>query len=483
MAHRAGTALVTIEEWKEKCRDASDRSDDGLVHTLNKGFEAMHAVLSNESDHRQMERAIAHLEIERLITLQFDKPQIDESRNLVLGLVECFHLVLKELTKGRKQAEESKDVITLIEKESTQSPMESFVSPNDISPPIIHSLSVVDTVDAHPNQSSVSPMEPFQENLNDFIIENQLPSLDFMGVEVIIGDPEPLNDHMVSRLEDTEQYEDDSFSEQSMIVDNAENMEQSESVGGNSMDLIVDESIGEDRETDEGMDGMKASSETKEVKKRRPPSITIMRPLKFDDPNLDVSDEEMEETSTNDSNAGSLFIELKNSKTGKLDKTRRQSRVIVKLRYADPNLDVSDEEMEEPSPIESRTKSFKRVKNSSETVKVKKGRTQSITTKYADPNLDVSNEVEKSPSSKKLKKRKPVFKRFTKNTRCMQCETYPSTVHCYISHLARIHKSSLVQNGIYLRCVCGMELRSGWNLRHHNKCDGNQYTLRRLVKK
>ncbi|GMS89655.1 hypothetical protein PENTCL1PPCAC_11830 [Pristionchus entomophagus] len=62
---------------------------------------------------------------------------------------------------------------------------------------------------------------------------------------------------------------------------------------------------------------------------------------------------------------------------------------------------------------------------------------------------------------------------------CVMCETYPSTPGGYIDHLHRYHKTTLIQNGIYLRCKCGIDVHSTATLEstHNKKCDGRLYTL------
>ncbi|GMT04996.1 hypothetical protein PENTCL1PPCAC_27170 [Pristionchus entomophagus] len=62
------------------------------------------------------------------------------------------------------------------------------------------------------------------------------------------------------------------------------------------------------------------------------------------------------------------------------------------------------------------------------------------------------------------------------NPQCVLCEATPSTVFAYTMHLHTRHRSSIEQNGIYLTCSCGQNIRSG---SFHFDCEGKQFTLHR----
>ncbi|GMS91038.1 hypothetical protein PENTCL1PPCAC_13213, partial [Pristionchus entomophagus] len=70
---------------------------------------------------------------------------------------------------------------------------------------------------------------------------------------------------------------------------------------------------------------------------------------------------------------------------------------------------------------------------------------------------------------------------------CVLCETYPPTVCGYVDHLYKKHKSTLIQNDIYLLCLCGIIVRTMDIDPYHNKmCDGRQFTkiiIHKLVNK
>ncbi|GMS91089.1 hypothetical protein PENTCL1PPCAC_13264 [Pristionchus entomophagus] len=69
---------------------------------------------------------------------------------------------------------------------------------------------------------------------------------------------------------------------------------------------------------------------------------------------------------------------------------------------------------------------------------------------------------------------------------CILCEPgsrakNPKTALAYAIHLKNCHKSSLIDNGIYLICKCGMEVRHEIrNPDHSRKCNGDQFTLHRM---
>ncbi|GMR44042.1 hypothetical protein PMAYCL1PPCAC_14237, partial [Pristionchus mayeri] len=66
---------------------------------------------------------------------------------------------------------------------------------------------------------------------------------------------------------------------------------------------------------------------------------------------------------------------------------------------------------------------------------------------------------------------------------CILCKKYPKTPCGYVDHLKRYHKSTLMANGIYLICSCGMRFNIRKNQNKHDKeCDGSDFTLHRRDK-
>ncbi|GMS90798.1 hypothetical protein PENTCL1PPCAC_12973, partial [Pristionchus entomophagus] len=64
---------------------------------------------------------------------------------------------------------------------------------------------------------------------------------------------------------------------------------------------------------------------------------------------------------------------------------------------------------------------------------------------------------------------------------CVLCETYPTTISRYTDHLYSNHRSNLRSNGIFLKCSCGLDVRSSsYNPNHSNRCDGSEFTIHKL---
>ncbi|GMS85964.1 hypothetical protein PENTCL1PPCAC_8139, partial [Pristionchus entomophagus] len=65
--------------------------------------------------------------------------------------------------------------------------------------------------------------------------------------------------------------------------------------------------------------------------------------------------------------------------------------------------------------------------------------------------------------------------------KCVMCEIYPSTSGGYISHLDKIHKSTLKENGIaWLMCKCGLKVRSSSD---RIQCDHLEFSIHKLDEK
>ncbi|GMS91204.1 hypothetical protein PENTCL1PPCAC_13379, partial [Pristionchus entomophagus] len=93
-------------------------------------------------------------------------------------------------------------------------------------------------------------------------------------------------------------------------------------------------------------------------------------------------------------------------------------------------------------------------------------------------------EVKKDEPKKAPIKEKTFTTTTTPTTpQCILCEPgsrgkYPKTALSYAIHLKSYHNSSLIDNGIYLICKCGMEVRH--EIRNPTTarwCNGDQFTL------
>ncbi|GMR55075.1 hypothetical protein PMAYCL1PPCAC_25270 [Pristionchus mayeri] len=76
------------------------------------------------------------------------------------------------------------------------------------------------------------------------------------------------------------------------------------------------------------------------------------------------------------------------------------------------------------------------------------------------------------------------IRRIAMTPKCVMCEMHPTTPSGYIYHLRIHHKTTLLKNGIYLLCSCGMRhTRDGDHKKHDKKCPGHEFTLHKLVQK
>ncbi|GMT02541.1 hypothetical protein PENTCL1PPCAC_24715, partial [Pristionchus entomophagus] len=59
---------------------------------------------------------------------------------------------------------------------------------------------------------------------------------------------------------------------------------------------------------------------------------------------------------------------------------------------------------------------------------------------------------------------------------------YPKTPLGYLLHLRRHHESTLISNGVYLKCACGLEIRCGDNKgrNHIGMCEKRRFSLHKL---
>ncbi|GMR50637.1 hypothetical protein PMAYCL1PPCAC_20832, partial [Pristionchus mayeri] len=64
---------------------------------------------------------------------------------------------------------------------------------------------------------------------------------------------------------------------------------------------------------------------------------------------------------------------------------------------------------------------------------------------------------------------------------CFLCEVHPKTPRGYIEHLRIHHKTTLLENRIYLICVCGLKYNCSSDRKKHDKtCLGRYFTLHSL---
>ncbi|GMR50592.1 hypothetical protein PMAYCL1PPCAC_20787 [Pristionchus mayeri] len=64
---------------------------------------------------------------------------------------------------------------------------------------------------------------------------------------------------------------------------------------------------------------------------------------------------------------------------------------------------------------------------------------------------------------------------------CVLCNMHPRTPRGYSEHLRKHHKTTLLKNGIFLLCSCGLRFNScNDKKKHDKKCSGNEFTLHKL---
>ncbi|GMR38121.1 hypothetical protein PMAYCL1PPCAC_08316, partial [Pristionchus mayeri] len=64
---------------------------------------------------------------------------------------------------------------------------------------------------------------------------------------------------------------------------------------------------------------------------------------------------------------------------------------------------------------------------------------------------------------------------------CVLCEIHLKTACGYIQHLTKHHKETLVANGVYIHCSCGMkDSCESYKKEHGKKCFGRELTLHKL---
>ncbi|GMR44046.1 hypothetical protein PMAYCL1PPCAC_14241, partial [Pristionchus mayeri] len=58
---------------------------------------------------------------------------------------------------------------------------------------------------------------------------------------------------------------------------------------------------------------------------------------------------------------------------------------------------------------------------------------------------------------------------FQVTPQCVLCEMHPKTACGYIGHLTKHHKTTLLANGIYLICACGLNYTTHDDYMKHDK--------------
>ncbi|GMS87372.1 hypothetical protein PENTCL1PPCAC_9547, partial [Pristionchus entomophagus] len=100
-------SLVIVEEWQRKSSVLVGQSEDGIVSVLNKAFNVMAAFLNKKSTDKRIRLALAHLQVERSVNLQYENIGNDSTRDLMYGLIESLQLTLSELIEGSNGTEET----------------------------------------------------------------------------------------------------------------------------------------------------------------------------------------------------------------------------------------------------------------------------------------------------------------------------------------------------------------------------------------
>ncbi|GMR43808.1 hypothetical protein PMAYCL1PPCAC_14003, partial [Pristionchus mayeri] len=196
------------------------------------------------------------------------------------------------------------------------------------------------------------------------------------------------------------------------------------------------------------------------------------------------------------------------SMNAELKKIKKQSKTSCKpIEY----VEISDED-DEPFMKISKSESVEGKKDSSMNAEVKKRKKPSKTSSKPIEHVEISDEddepmmkISKSESGGRNKIASSSTKGSSKsdcvkrgladkqknrletdlavaNVPCVysECETYPKTVRSYEYHLAKFHNSTLLKNGIYLICSCGLKVRTCRDRAHGKECDKRSYTLHRI---
>ncbi|GMR31303.1 hypothetical protein PMAYCL1PPCAC_01498, partial [Pristionchus mayeri] len=101
-------SVTTIEEWKIKSCQFSNRSADPLASVIYKGFESILMIIKN-FEHSHIMRALGSLERERSHFQSFSNFREFSIRSLMYGMMESIHLILQQLTEKSDKSSKSSE--------------------------------------------------------------------------------------------------------------------------------------------------------------------------------------------------------------------------------------------------------------------------------------------------------------------------------------------------------------------------------------
>ncbi|GMS90773.1 hypothetical protein PENTCL1PPCAC_12948, partial [Pristionchus entomophagus] len=291
--------------------------------------------------------------------------------------------------------------------------------------------------------------------------------------------------------EPKEEKKDTSIShhEQEPVVKRSRSERRNENIRKYSVNSTMGDFAEEGEEEDRIGHAVDAQKETVEKKKRRRPSRTVSRPLKYNESEEDF-DENCESSES--------------SECSEVEKNRRSSRTIsINTKYNGSQED-SDEEPG-TSVKKSRSKSTNRKNKATpkcilcETYpSTASGYSAHLSDKHKSTlkRLEVylicacGQEFRSSAHDpehiKKCDGLKFTLHKLDKKItpQCVLCEAYPTTSSGYVQHLYVHHRSTLKANGIFLLCSCGKEVRGQrYDANHSKTCEGLMYTLHKLSDK
>ncbi|GMT20278.1 hypothetical protein PFISCL1PPCAC_11575, partial [Pristionchus fissidentatus] len=94
---------ATIDNWRRKSSELAVHSNDAVVPTLTKAFEAIEVVLWPQAESVRVEFSLASLASERSLSAQYDAQRNEPIRDLTYDLVDAVHLILGQLSESRHQ--------------------------------------------------------------------------------------------------------------------------------------------------------------------------------------------------------------------------------------------------------------------------------------------------------------------------------------------------------------------------------------------
>ncbi|GMS97659.1 hypothetical protein PENTCL1PPCAC_19834, partial [Pristionchus entomophagus] len=172
---------ISVEDWLRKSVELCIQTDDGLISVIKNTLEAIVTIRNKKSDEKSIRLALAHLEVERSLTVQYESSEKDPVRHLFFGFIECIHLTLSRVVDDRNQVKVTKEVST----EST----EPLLSPPDLSyKPFIRSTGGLST-------NRTFPLDPKEE---PFDFPNTYPRGYELVARDFLKDPMILKDEVMS---------------------------------------------------------------------------------------------------------------------------------------------------------------------------------------------------------------------------------------------------------------------------------------------